>query len=90
MVVSALRVSQAPGAFGQLVEARQGHFRLESGHHSDWWLDLEALFADWRMVEPFVAELSRALGSTEIAAVCTEPATDCLEPWLTEWPASGV
>src|SRR5437870_1450343 len=25
------------------VRARRGHFELESGHHSDFWLDLETL-----------------------------------------------
>jgi orotate phosphoribosyltransferase len=63
-------LNQALGAFGQLVRARRGHFRLESGHHSDLWLDLEALFADWHRVEPFVAVLSRALITTEVVAVC--------------------
>ena len=27
-----------------LLPRRQGHFRLESGHHGDLWLDLDPLF----------------------------------------------
>ena len=27
-----------------LLAARKGHFRLESGHHRNLWLDLEPLF----------------------------------------------
>jgi orotate phosphoribosyltransferase len=57
-------------AFLELVAARHGHFRLESGHHSALWLDLDALFADPRRVEPFVAALSGAVRPYEVAAVC--------------------
>lgn len=32
----------------ELVHGRRGHFRLESGHHSSLWLDLDALFAEPR------------------------------------------
>ena len=44
-----------------LVGGRRGHFRLESGHHGGLWLDLDALFADARRIEPFVARLADAL-----------------------------
>lgn len=63
-------MTQALGAFGELVHPRRGHFRLESGHHSGLWLDLDALFADWRRVEPLVTDLSRALSTLEVVAVC--------------------
>jgi orotate phosphoribosyltransferase len=33
-------------AFLDLVAARHGHFRLESGHHGRLWLDLDSLFAE--------------------------------------------
>jgi orotate phosphoribosyltransferase len=57
-------------AFGALVAARRGHFRLESGHHGGRWLDLDALFADPRRVQPFVVRLADALRPYGIAAVC--------------------
>jgi orotate phosphoribosyltransferase len=57
-------------AFFELVSGRAGHFRLESGHHSGLWLDLDALFATPRRIEPFVARLSDALRAHRVAAVC--------------------
>ena len=55
------------------VGARRGHFRYESGHHSDFWMDLETLCARPTVVRPFAAELARKiaspLGLAEIVAV---------------------
>jgi orotate phosphoribosyltransferase len=58
------------GAFLELVAGRRGHFRLESGHHGGLWLDLDALFADPRRIEPFAAALAGALRPHGVAAVC--------------------
>ena len=52
------------------VHARRGHFRLESGHHGDLWLDLELLCLHPKRIQPFVAELARRLGTYRIDAVC--------------------
>jgi orotate phosphoribosyltransferase len=57
-------------AFLELVAGRRGHFRLESGHHSGLWLDLDALFADPRRIEPFVGQLADALRPYDVEAVC--------------------
>jgi orotate phosphoribosyltransferase len=57
-------------AFLDLVAGRRGHFRLESGHHSRMWLDLDALFASPREIEPFVAALATALRPYNVALVC--------------------
>lgn len=57
-------------AFLELVAGRRGHFRLESGHHSSLWLDLDALFADPHNITPFVSTLTAALRPYEVAAVC--------------------
>ena len=54
----------------KLVSARRGHFRLESGHHSDLWLDLDSLFADAEAVDPFVAALSDALRPYNASLIC--------------------
>jgi orotate phosphoribosyltransferase len=56
--------------FVALVSGRHGHFRLESGHHSRLWLDLDTLFSDARAVAPFVAALADALGRYDVDAVC--------------------
>jgi orotate phosphoribosyltransferase len=53
-----------------LVTAREGHFRLESGHHSKLWLDLDPLFVQPAGVLPLVNVLAQALRRHEIAGVC--------------------
>ncbi len=57
-------------AFMQLVAGRRGHFRLESGHHSGLWLDLDPLFAEPRRVRPLVSALANALRPHDVAGVC--------------------
>lgn len=54
----------------KLVAARQGHFRLESGHHSSLWLDLESLFVDPAKVRSTVRQLGRLLSSQKFELVC--------------------
>lgn len=53
-----------------LTSPRQGHFRLESGHHANRWLDLEGLFVQPARVRPFVNRLARALRPHGVAGVC--------------------
>lgn len=53
-----------------LVAGRQGHFRLESGHHSTLWLDLDALFVDPARLKPLVDQLAHALRRHSCTAVC--------------------
>lgn len=57
-------------AFLELVDGRRGHFRLESGHHSALWLDLDPLFADPLRIEPLVDVLTNALRPYELTGVC--------------------
>jgi orotate phosphoribosyltransferase len=57
-------------AFLKLVAARRGHFRLESGHHGALWLDLDALFAEPRPIDPFVNALVNRIRPYDVAAVC--------------------
>jgi orotate phosphoribosyltransferase len=57
-------------AFLQLVAARRGHFRLESGHHGALWLDLDALFAEPRRVAPFVTALVNRIRPYDVSGVC--------------------
>src|SRR5206468_8123548 len=54
----------------ELVAGRRGHFRLESGHHSALWLDLDPLFCAPRRIAPFVATLASALRPHAVSAVC--------------------
>jgi orotate phosphoribosyltransferase len=53
-----------------LLAARKGHFRLESGHHGNVWLDLDALFLRPNAVRPFVVELAKRFSRHNVAAVC--------------------
>ena len=53
-----------------LFARRQGHFRLESGHHSDLWLDLDPLFLRPRRLRRFAAALAMRLDDLAIEAVC--------------------
>jgi orotate phosphoribosyltransferase len=54
----------------ELLDARRGHFLLESGHHGDLWLELDRLFVRPARLEPFVEELGRRLAAHGIDAVC--------------------
>jgi orotate phosphoribosyltransferase len=50
--------------------AREGHFLLESGHHTDLWLTLDNLFVSPRHVGPLVKTLAGRLQRHDVAAVC--------------------
>lgn len=53
-----------------LLAARKGHFRLESGHHGDVWLDLDLLFLRPGHIRRFALELANRLARYNVAAVC--------------------
>jgi len=54
----------------EALAAKRGHFQLESGHHGELWLDLDALFAAPARVAPFVAELAEQLSGCGADVVC--------------------
>ncbi|MGI8477462.1 MAG: orotate phosphoribosyltransferase [Thermomicrobiales bacterium] len=54
----------------QALTARRGHFRLESGHHGDLWLDPDAFLLRPATVRPFAVELAHRLAAHGIDAVC--------------------
>jgi orotate phosphoribosyltransferase len=49
---------------------RRGHFRLESGLHTDCWLTLDALFVDPRAGAPMIDSLADRLRPHAVTAVC--------------------
>src|SRR5690348_3822830 len=53
-----------------LMAARNGHFRYESGHHGVLWLDLDNLYSRPRRLRPFVADLARRLAAHDVEVVC--------------------
>jgi orotate phosphoribosyltransferase len=48
----------------------RGHFRYESGHHGDLWLDLDSLFMDARRMRNWAAALARRAASCRPEIVC--------------------
>jgi len=50
--------------------AREGHFRLESGYHTDLWLTLDALFVNPREMAPRVTALAARIRPHGVTAVC--------------------
>ena len=50
--------------------AQRGHFRYESGHHGDLWLDLDTLFVDARRTARWAAALARHAATIEPGVVC--------------------
>lgn len=52
------------------VRATRGHFVLESGHHSDLWLDLEGLCLHPRAVQRDADRLASLLRPCDVDAVC--------------------
>jgi len=53
-----------------LMSARTGHFPLESGHHGELWLELDALFWDPAAVEPPAGRLAELIGQHAPDVVC--------------------
>lgn len=56
--------------FLSTVSARRGHFKYESGHHSDFWMNLDTLCARPTLIQPFAADLAKRLRQYEVDAVC--------------------
>jgi len=53
-----------------LFAARRGHFRFESGHHGDLWLEIPPAYIDPMRLRRFAAELARLLAAHDVEAVC--------------------
>jgi orotate phosphoribosyltransferase len=57
------------GSAGVAVATR-GHFRYESGHHGDLWLDLEALLVNAQAVHRWAAALAEQMAACRPEVVC--------------------
>ena len=53
-----------------LLAARRGHFRYESGHHGDLWLEIPRLYRRPTVLRPFAAALAVRLARHGVEAVC--------------------
>jgi orotate phosphoribosyltransferase len=54
----------------ELLAARRGHFRFESGHHGSLWLDLELLCLQPRRLPPLASALAARLAPYGAECVC--------------------
>jgi orotate phosphoribosyltransferase len=54
----------------RLLAARKGHFRLESGHHGDLWLEIPRLYLRPGRLRGFAAALARRLAAHGVEGVC--------------------
>ena len=54
----------------RLLPLQKGHFRFESGHHSDTWIDLETLCLRPEAVQTLAGKLVERLAAYEFDAVC--------------------
>jgi orotate phosphoribosyltransferase len=52
------------------LSAARGHFRYESGHHGDLWLDLDGLLVEAQRVRDWAAELARRAAGCRAEIVC--------------------
>ena len=50
--------------------ARRGHFRYESGHHGDLWLELEPLFVDPARLRAWAGVLAERVRAWRVEVVC--------------------
>jgi orotate phosphoribosyltransferase len=75
IVTSSNRSAQQDGVL-ELFLARHGHFRFESGHHGDLWLEIAPAYIHPNRLRPFAVELARLLAAHQIEAVCG-PLVEC-------------
>src|SRR5262245_29656980 len=54
----------------EATRARRGHFRYESGHHGDLWLELEPLFTDARRLRAWASALATRTREWRPEAIC--------------------
>lgn len=53
-----------------LLAGRRGHFRMESGYHSELWFDLNRLFDHGAKLQPFINDLACQLAAHRPDAIC--------------------
>ena len=54
----------------EIFAARRGHFKFESGHHGDLWLEIPRAYTNPRRLRRFASQLAGQLGRHAADAVC--------------------
>lgn len=62
--------NQLLALFSELHISQMGHFQMESGFHSDLWLNLNTLLSQQKRLKPFVTELGRRFNRQAVDVVC--------------------
>jgi orotate phosphoribosyltransferase len=62
--------SEPGGGLWGLLPASRGHFRYESGHHGELWLDLDTLLLRPHRLAPYLTQLADRLARHAVDAVC--------------------
>jgi hypothetical protein len=70
LVMADLDSPLSPESLLSSVRARRGHFEFESGHHGDFWLDLETLCVRPAAIRALAADLAGRLRAYGVDAVC--------------------
>jgi orotate phosphoribosyltransferase len=69
-----MKLDREPSEIGQAVlkavAASHGHYRYESGHHGDLWLDLDGLFVEARRARGWAAALAEQAAACRPEFVC--------------------
>jgi orotate phosphoribosyltransferase len=53
-----------------IMNARRGHFLLESGHHGELWLDVDRLFVAPARIRPLADQLAERIAAHNVDALC--------------------
>jgi len=62
--------SNIPEGLQFLLSARTGHYRMESGHHSQVWMEFNTLFMNPSHLRPFITRLAGLLAPLQPDALC--------------------
>lgn len=54
----------------EAISASRGHFRYESGHHGDLWLELDSLFLNARRTQAWASALAQQVSAGRPEVVC--------------------
>ena len=69
-VITSVDLPRAERSLLDAVTAQRGHFRYESGHHGDLWLDLDALWVNARRARCWAAALAQKAAVCQPQIIC--------------------